>query len=476
MDGGTFTWIASPDGALETDIPSWRDLTGQAAEELLGDGWLTALHPEDRPRVAAEWQEALRAKRPYAVTYRIGTRDGDWRHFAVHGVPVVDDHDVVLRFVGMGQDVTDRELDRELLQEVVERTPVALAVTWGPSSVYRVVNEAYRELLPPGRDPVGLSVAEAIPETEAAPFFAQVRETGEPLRFTEYPVPWGGDAALDGNRYYDYSLHPLPGHDGIGGVLIVAVETTEQVRRSRDLERRLEEERRVAETLQRALLPPAPALAGLEIVVRYLPGGPQVQVGGDWYDAFEIPDGRVAIVVGDIAGRGVEAARLMSQVRAAVRAYGLDGHGPAGVLERVERFFAGQDLADMATLLYAELSADRRILRWVSAGHPPALLAEDGGVRLVEGGLAPPVGAGAGRPTQIGCADIAIGSLLLLYTDGLVEDRRRPLEHGLSRLLEAAAGAAVEGPAAVCDAALAGILESGERHDDVALLAVRVTS
>lgn len=127
MDGGTFTWVASPSAALETDIPNWRALTGQTREELLGDGWLSALHPDDRPRVEVEWEAALADHRASSVTYRVGTTEGEWRHFAIHGVPVVGDAGEVLRFAGMGQDVTDRELDRELLQAVLakhgRRTP-----------------------------------------------------------------------------------------------------------------------------------------------------------------------------------------------------------------------------------------------------------------------------------------------------------------------------------------------------------------
>ncbi|WP_205697759.1 SpoIIE family protein phosphatase [Conexibacter sp. SYSU D00693] len=469
-DAGTFTFVTRPSGELMVDLPSWRAVTGQSRDEIRDFGWQEALHPEDRERVAEEWATAVHDVSLFVTTYRISEVGGGWRRLRVVGLPVRGREGEVERFEGVAQDVTESELDSALLQAVIHEAPVGLALTWGPDHVFRLHNEAYRDLLPPDREVVGLPVREALVEiAEITGAFDEVQRTGQTLRFDDFSVPW----STGPERFYRFSLAPVDGPDGIGGVLISGVETTDEVVRRRSLERELAEERAVAETLQRGLLPSAPQLPGLRADVRYLPGGPEVQIGGDWYDAFRLPCGRTALVVGDIAGRGAHAARLMSQVRAAVRAYAIDGHGPTGVLDRVERFFAGQDLAEMATLFYAELEEDLRGMRSVCAGHPPPVLAVAGAPStLVRGAVGPPVGAGAPVGSALETA-LPPEALLLLYTDGLVEDRGRPLDVGLQRLLDVTAGAVADGPAAVCDAALADLLAAPGRHDDVALLAVQ---
>ena len=137
---------------------------------------------------------------------------------------------------------------------------------------------------------------------------------------------------------------------------------------------RLYEQRRVAETMQRRLLPDRLSdVSGLEIAARYLPaaGG---SLGGDWYDVFSLSGGRVAVAVGDVVGRGVEAAAVMAQLRTAVRAYAADGHPPAAVLERVNTLMWHLGPLAMTTALYAVLDPAAETLELVSAGHPPALV------------------------------------------------------------------------------------------------------
>ena len=233
-----------------------------------------------------------------------------------------------------------------------------------------------------------------------------------------------------------------------------------------------ESERRVAEMLQRSLLPERlPRIDGLEIAARYLPAVKGSQVGGDWYDAIELDDGRVAVVVGDVVGHGLRAAAAMGQLRNACRAYALVDDSPSGVVARLNRLVAGEEDV-MATLLYLVLDRETGQVVFTSAGHPPPLVLEPGGPRFLEGGRSVPVGASGAGAFRQSETTVAPGSTLVLYTDGLVERRDVPLDDRLAQLAAAAraAGGELE---ELCDQLLSGVLGPIEPSDDVALLAVR---
>jgi PAS domain S-box-containing protein len=104
----SFVWVARPDGALISDMPRWREITGQSVDELLGSGWMEVIHPDDRPAVAAAWRQAVRQAGPYAVEYRIRERDGGLRHLFVRGTPVFAPDGRVREFIGLCIDVTER--------------------------------------------------------------------------------------------------------------------------------------------------------------------------------------------------------------------------------------------------------------------------------------------------------------------------------------------------------------------------------
>src|SRR4051794_5303050 len=328
-------WVTPADGRVDEDMPAWRALTGQTADEVLGLGWFDAVHPDDRARVSAAWRSAVRSAGVYDVEYRVVDRRGEVRHLAARGVPVFDCDGRVREWVGTCTDITARlALERALageqllLQQVVELAPAGVAVVWGREHVYRLVNEHALRFLPPSRQVLGRPHAEALPEAAGLlPLLEEVRAGGKELRLRELAVPWA-----EGERFYDLTLVALPEDDDEpGGVLIAAVETTAQVARRQALEEELADERRVIESLQRSLLPGRlPDLPGVQAAARYLPAGPHVQVGGDWYDLFALPDRRVGLVMGDVAGRGVTAASVMSQTRAALRAYAVEG-APPGV-------------------------------------------------------------------------------------------------------------------------------------------------
>lgn len=241
------------------------------------------------------------------------------------------------------------------------------------------------------------------------------------------------------------------------------------------LRRVYEREHRVAETLQRSLLPEKlPEIEGVTLAARYLPAGEGAAVGGDWYDAAELPDGRVALVVGDVVGHGLRAAAVMGQLRNAFRAYAITEASPAAIVARLNRLVMTGGEGVMATVLYLALDRDTGEVSYASAGHPPPLLLTPEGPRYLEGGRSVPVGAADIVTFREETTTMPPGSTLLLYTDGLVERRDTPLEDRLGQL--AAAATASSGDMEdLCDEILQGVLGGADPADDVALLAVRPT-
>jgi serine phosphatase RsbU (regulator of sigma subunit) len=221
--------------------------------------------------------------------------------------------------------------------------------------------------------------------------------------------------------------------------------------------------------LQRALLPATlPELPGHELVVRYVPGDARDHAGGDWYDAFRLPDGRFGIVIGDVGGRGMAAAATMGQIRNALRAYALKGAGPCEVVDDLHALVAASEGAiTFVTVVYVVLDPETGEGELASAGHLPALIDGRG---YVDAPRCPPLGFSGAAPCTPGAFTLAPGETLWLFTDGLVESRRRPLDDGLAALAQAAAGATgtIE---EIADRLLADLPPS--RDDDIALLGLR---
>jgi hypothetical protein len=204
--------------------------------------------------------------------------------------------------------------------------------------------------------------------------------------------------------------------------------------------RSYEMEHQIAHRLQQAMLPPGVIRhPGVEVAASYHAGTEAMEIGGDWYDTFSLPDGRIGLVVGDVVGQGIEAAATMGRLRSALAAYALYETSPAELMVRLNHFGQGVGRVDFATACYAVLDPDSGALTYTSAGHPPPLLvAADGRSRwLSDGSTQPLYGSTSFDPVEA-TADLQPGDLLLLYSDGLVERRGEHIETGLSRLDEAA--------------------------------------
>ena len=234
-------------------------------------------------------------------------------------------------------------------------------------------------------------------------------------------------------------------------------------------------EHEVARTLQRSMLPTPPATAGRVLVAtRYEPGSDRLEVGGDWFEVASLPRGCVALAVGDVVGRGLEAAATMGQLRSALRALALQGGGPGSVLEGLDAFAASTPDTRMATVAYAEIDPANGTLRYACAGHPPPMLIRDGHVHVLDAGRSPLLAAiPEQRAREEAQVPLRVGDLLFLYTDGLIERRGESFDEGLARLVGTLEEIGGGDPQSVCDDALRALVHGGTHDDDVALLAAR---
>jgi PAS domain S-box-containing protein len=237
-----------------------------------------------------------------------------------------------------------------------------------------------------------------------------------------------------------------------------------------------EQEHRVAVELQRGLLPKRlPEIGGLQLAAHYEAAG--AEVGGDWYDAFALPGGRLGVVLGDVAGRGVPAASAMGQLRSVTRAFALADEGfrsPGEMLTRLNRHQLALGQTELFTVVYAIVDAPGGSVSWACAGHPPPLLRNgDRETRYLEGGEG-----------LMGIEDVVYrdlrapigpGGILVFYTDGLIERRGESLDVGMRRLAEAV-GAGDGDPSVLCASVLESVRsDEGELDDDVTALFVRLT-
>jgi serine/threonine-protein kinase RsbW len=203
----------------------------------------------------------------------------------------------------------------------------------------------------------------------------------------------------------------------------------------------------------------------------YQPAAHDLEVGGDWFDAFMITDDKLAIVVGDVVGRGIDAATTMGQLRSAVRALASAEAGPAKLLNRLDRFVERVESARMATVAYAEVRLSTDEMTYACAGHLPPLLYEPASSpRYLMDGRSAPLGSRAGRRDRVEeTVRLSSGSRLLLYTDGLIERRNRPIDRGFE-VLAREWGRRRDAPMPGLTAALADTLVGQEHLDDVCLL------
>lgn len=232
----------------------------------------------------------------------------------------------------------------------------------------------------------------------------------------------------------------------------------------------------VAETLQYALLPDTPPdITGLDLAVRYLPATGGVHVGGDWYDAFPVGRSRAGLAIGDVAGHGINSASIMGQLRSLLRGYALEHPSPADVLTLTNAAISQFLPEAVATAFYATLDLSTRDLVYANAGHPPALLAVgDGHTEYLDHAPGTMLGASSDATYHVGHRQLPPGARILLYTDGLIEDRHRDITEGFNALGRAMQQSPAHTAEQTCQLVEAALLGSRTRADDVCILAIHL--
>jgi serine phosphatase RsbU (regulator of sigma subunit)/anti-sigma regulatory factor (Ser/Thr protein kinase) len=244
-----------------------------------------------------------------------------------------------------------------------------------------------------------------------------------------------------------------------------------------DNARRYSRERATALALQRSLLPTGlSSPSTVEVRHRYLPGSKLIEVGGDWYESIALPGARVALVIGDVAGHGVHAAVTMGRLRAAIHTLAGLELPPSEALQQLDELMQtlGEREPHFATCVYAVFDAVNGNCEMASAGHlSPLLVRPDGSSQFLDIPPAPPLGIGGG-PIESRQFEIEDGSLFVLYTDGLVENRSRDIDDGLNRLRGVFGSGSVARPLEdLCKATLDGVYADHQR-DDIAVLMARL--
>jgi PAS domain S-box-containing protein len=528
--GAQVVWVAGPDGAIKEDSTEWRWITGQTAEDFTGYGWLDTLHPEDRERVERDWRECVRTGKVFDDRYRIRTKAGSYRHYDVRAVPIERDGKIV-EWVGASTDVTSQREAEEMRGRLTEQLSAAalrtarlqqatsmLAEALTVEQVVEVITEVGRTAIGALHSAVALLESDGArlrvvnpdgmptsPDSAGLPLTLQSPSVLTKAIATRRPVlvedPEDLRRQLEGELEIDPAVVAQTSDERswVGLPLFAAGAPLGALRFSFGRPRKITEEERVflealagqcglaleraglyerehttAETLQRSLLPDQlPRVPGLILTATYLPVTRNMEIGGDWYDAFRLADQRLAVAVGDVMGKGLTAAAGMGRVRNALRALALTDGRPAAVLGGLDRLFSATEAEEqVTTVAYLVIDPVTGEGLLGNAGHLPALILEAGQPPKfdeVEAGT--PLGWASPRKQH--AFSMPPGSTAVFYSDGLVENRNRGLDTGLEEL--AAVGARADAalladPARLMRYLVDHMLAGYEQDDDVTVL------
>jgi PAS domain S-box-containing protein len=530
--GAQVVWVTTPTGEIAEDSPEWRWITGQSAEEFRGSGWLDAIHPEDRDRVERDWRDCIGTGKVFDARYRVRTKTGSYRHFDVRAVPIERDGRIV-EWVGASTDVTGQREAEEMRGRLTEQLSAAalrtarlqqatsmLAEALTVEQVVEVITEVGRSAIGADRSVVALLNPErlrlntvspsALPTGPGAPADDIPLDTPSVMTaaiLTRRPLLLESPEALrrqfDGVANVGLFLTHSDERAWVGLPLIAAGAPLGALRFSFTRPRQITEEERVflealagqcalaleratlferehttAETLQRSLLPDTlPTVPGIVLEASYMPVTRNMEIGGDWYDAFRLPDGKLAVAAGDVMGKGLTAAAGMGRVRNALRALALTDPRPAAVLSGLDRLFeATEQEEQVTTVAYLVVDPETGDGLAGNAGHlPPLLLSADAPPRLDTTEAGTPLGWTS--PRQQYAFRLPPGNTAVLYSDGLVENRKRGLDAGLDELVAVAGQApadVVEDPERLLGYLVERMLTGYEQDDDVTVLVLHI--
>lgn len=512
-------WTTAADGTLDYYNERWFAYTGQ--DRRLSLGWRQATHPDDVHAVSERWNAALCSGEPYEAECRFRGRDGLYRWFLGRALPVRDSSGTILRWVGTSTDVQGQKRAEEALKFLSQAGKV-LSESLDPDVLMTnlarlMIPELadYCQIVVQEEDRVRpLAIAHVDPEkmhllaeiharyplTPDQPGVAHLLCTGEPAILPEitpdlrklFSVDAMHGALLEKVNAHSTLLIPLNARGNTFGMmslvysdsnrryapsdLPLAQELGRQAAIALDHARMFQREHIIAETLQRAMLPERlPRLPNAAFSCAYIPGAHELSIGGDWYDAFVMHDGRIGVSIGDVVGHGLVAAVVMGEIRQAIRSAALGHDDPSRVLDHASLLLELHQREVIATAGFGIFDPKACSLTYSSAGHPAPLVCLPNGEisELAIGGL--PLGMRDQPPPQASSVNLSPGTLVVFYTDGLLEFNR-DLAQG-ERLLKAAVAAEIRNLSiSPATAIYERVVRNPTHTDDVAILTICVAA
>ena len=448
-----FVWTHGLDGRVEWANRLWLEYTGLPEQIALTlEGLARVVHPDDLEIAEARFRAMLASGEGIECELRIRPADKPaYRWFVVRIVPRLGESGVRTGWIGSAVDIQDARMQQRATAqlEFFARLGEELA---GTLEVHETVDAVQRLLVPAFADTASVALgARGAESFSEGAIRVPIRRTGAVHGMLE--VRYCGSERT-------YAHEDVPFFAEIARRIGPALENAEA----------FERERRVARTFQEAALQPElPHVPGLVFDAIYEAGRSDALIGGDWYDAFRIPDGRVVVSVGDVSGSGLDAAVTMASVRQGIRMVSGVNPDPNVLLDAADRALRASDRERFVTAFVGVIDPVFGTMTWASAGHPPPLLRLADGTVLALRGTEPPLGLRGRIHEAPSSVELERGDLLVLYTDGLVEASRDIIE-GERRALEAVA--MLDDVERAAEALYDDMLTLGHPNDDVAILTV----
>ncbi len=507
-------WRSRADSSLNNYVNArWFEYSGMDFDSTGGTGWLGALHPDDHARVVEALHRSMETGRGYDLEYRLRRRDGEYRRFLARSMPLPDADGAITSWVGTCTDIEDEKRSQDALTFIAESSAVLarsldlratldalvkLVVPQFGDCAWVIVYEggALRTVAMTHDDParaasverlLGACFIEAVSEPKAhaacAPFSVEIASE----TISDFVKPEFREAfAQLGLR--TACVVPMQGpHGRIGYVAIASAGASRcdeldmpvlaemGVRAALAVQnaRLYERERRVAALLQAAQLPERlPEIAGVRLSAKYVAASDDAKIGGDWFDAFALPDGRLVLTIGDVMGHGLKSVATMGAMRRSLRGIAAVVQDPAAMLDAASATLRLDGGEEVVTACVAVFDPPTGRLAYASAGHPPPLLRDPEGSTVWLHAPELPLGLRPRDSVRSSSVALRPGSTVVLYTDGLVEIERDILT-GERRLLTALDDTAPDDADLASTVVGAIVPTGGSTSDDIAILTLR---
>lgn len=511
--------ITRVDGSVSYLNQQWSAFTGLPTEVGLEGGWAKVIHPDDLQRLASEWSESVRTGQPYTTQYRMRRHDGVYRWMLNRAIPVRDEEGRVLSFIGTATDIDERKRSEDALALIAEATSVLASTLDSRRTLQRLADVAVHHIADwctvhvyddrkhlqlaalAHQDPASVVFARELSRrypVRSGDATATVAETGDALLLKEVTpemIEAGAQDAEHRRMIEVLALRsaivvPLGYEKERFGAMTLVVGKGRRPFEEGDLEiakllaqrasvaianaRLYERQEHVARTLQASFLPASlPYSPDVSFSAIYASGAAEAEIGGDWYDAFELRDGTLCLSIGDVGGRGLAAAIPMGKLRQAFRVLSAVEREPARLLRIADAAVRREHPEVYVTAFVAVYDPRTRMLRYANAGHPPPLIRSvDAFVRrLDEPSL--PLGLEAFDALSTKEEKLENGELLVCFTDGLIE-AGKDIAAGVSGVIAALHDPALGIVSYPAELVSRLALPQGA-HDDVAILTLRVS-